>query len=232
MKSVKTIGALIVTISLLALAGMGGLYFQEKATNYQLTSENKKQNQIIQSYETKVQKLETQSRDLETQSRDLETQINELETKESIVSSERSSDQEAKEYESTAETDNQVSNTTDFQEIVTEVFTTLYDFTPKTFKDRQEELVTHFSKELVDKFFNETGDYTDSNGVTSEIEDINIYVGTEEESILEGLVHVKYKSKLTEGEWNSAIDLLRVSYNTKEKQIVSLETVIVGIKDE
>lgn len=225
MKSVKTIGALIVTISLLALAGMGGLYFQEKATNYQLTAENKKQNQLIQSYETKVQKLETQSRDLETQ-------INELETKESIVSSERSSDQEAKEYESTAETDNQVSNTTDFQEIVTEVFTTLYDFTPKTFKDRQEELVTHFSKELVDKFFNETGDYTDSNGVTSEIEDINIYVGTEEESILEGLVRVKYKSKLTEGEWNSAIDLLRVSYNTKNKQIVSLETVIVGIKDE
>ena len=134
---------------------------------------------------------------------------------------EKEKNQEMKERLSNDEEDE---NYQSYQNVITDAMEVLFDFTPENFSERKEKVKQYFSSNLIENFFDPEGNYQNSNGVSSRINQLSIYNRTIQEDTLDGIVVVDYESSRDGGKWWKSTSFYQVSYDVKEKKIISFQS--------
>lgn len=115
-----------------------------------------------------------------------------------------------------------------YQDQVNDLFTTLFNYTPDNFSARKERGKAFLSEELMKDYFSNKQTYSDANGVTSQLKEIKIFTQTVQGTELNGLVMVKYESKVDGSSWTKGMNLFEVTYDPPTKKVTKIQNLGSG----
>lgn len=118
---------------------------------------------------------------------------------------------------------------TEFISVVTKLFGANLNFTPETFKNRKREVSGFLSEELSKEYFGESRKtYQDSNGTTSILESLEVYLKGVQNRELEAIVIVYHKSRQNGQDWNKGMNIFKVTFNSETKMVTEIENIGSG----
>ncbi|MGM0169753.1 hypothetical protein IGI39_004765 [Enterococcus sp. AZ135] len=175
-----------------------GLCSYEKVTNQKL----KKSNDQL---EAKIEKVTTQY-DVEKKKRSLSEKKN----KQLIAS--QITDKNSEVYQQ-------------FSSIVTNYFTSRFNYTPKDYEQSKESVKNLLSDDLYKKLFGDSFTYGDSNNVSSRLDKLEIFSGSvENNKIITGFLTVDYENKMAETDWYKNSEIYTVSYDLETQKITDIKS--------
>lgn len=111
----------------------------------------------------------------------------------------------------------------EFQDVVNNAFSALYNFEPDTMKDRKEASEPYLSDDLMSQYFNDQSVYGDSAGAESELLGVNLYTKTVQGTTINGFVVANYQSRMSGMEWTKGRNIFQVAYDTNTKKIMEIQ---------
>ncbi len=175
-----------------------GLFSYEKVINQKL----KKSNDQL---ETKIEKVKTQY-DVEKKKRSLSEKKN----KQLIAS--QITDKNSEVYQQ-------------FSSIVTNYFTSRFNYTPKDYEQSKESVKDLLSDDLYKKLFGDSFTYGDSNNVSSRLDKLEIFSGSvENNKTITGFLTVDYENKMAETDWYKNSEIYTVSYDLETQKITDIKS--------
>ena len=175
-----------------------GLFSYEKVTNQKL----KKSNDQL---ETKIEKVKTQY-DVEKKKRSLSEKKN----KQLIAS--QITDKNSEVYQQ-------------FSSIVTNYFTSRFNYTPKDYEQSKESVKDLLSDDLYKKLFGDSFTYGDSNNVSSRLDKLEIFSGSvENNKTITAFLTVDYENKMAETDWYKNSEIYTVSYDLETQKITDIKS--------
>lgn len=116
-----------------------------------------------------------------------------------------------------------VDSNSEFINIVTKLFEANLNFTPENYADRKKEVSSYLSKDLNRDYFGQNRDtYLESNDTTSQLISLEIYPKLKNDTNIEGLIVVQYKSKKIDQKWSTGINIFKVTYDGESKKLIKI----------
>ncbi|GMG66728.1 hypothetical protein [Tetragenococcus halophilus] len=110
----------------------------------------------------------------------------------------------------------------DFTQVVNKTFEGLYNFTPEDMTQRKEKVAPYLSDDLMKQYFSDRETYGDSDHVSSQLLEVQLYQNLEGSSTSNGLVVVQYESSLEDETPTKATNIFEVSYTEKDKKLTKI----------
>ncbi|MDT2525141.1 hypothetical protein P7D73_18210 [Enterococcus raffinosus] len=214
MKKKRNVDFKIVLIGILSIIvlTLSGFFFVENKNIKSISAQNEIKDQ-------QISKLKNDNKVLNTNNTSLEKKYDQAQKTIRNTTVVENNNPESKNYKS-------------FSDTTYKTFTGLYNFKPKSYKNRKDILKPLISDKLYNRYFSNEAYYGDSNGTTSEVISIDVYNKTIQDNTLNGLVVVKYQSKSGDNDFKKSTDLYQISYDVLSNKVTEITSLGTGIQGD
>lgn len=120
----------------------------------------------------------------------------------------------------------------EYEKTVKELFETLINFSPSNYGEKKKQAENYYSDELKKQFQGDQRNYSDSNGVTSKLEYIDIFSKSVQEGEMKGIVVEEHESGMSTDTMKKGRAMFLVSYDINTKKITELKNLGSGVAVE
>lgn len=120
----------------------------------------------------------------------------------------------------------------EYEQTVKDLFETLINFSPSTFGEKKKEAENYYSDDLKAQFQGDSRSYSDSNGVTSKLEYIDVFSKSVQEGEMKGIVVEEHESGMSADTMKKGRAMFLVSYDINTKKITELKNLGSGVAIE
>ena len=110
-----------------------------------------------------------------------------------------------------------------FNRVATKFFEVMNNFKPKTYGQRKDGVKDLISDKLYQQYFSNKGTYGDSNSVSANLNQLNLYTQSKQGQNMKGLAVVSYQSKSGDNDWQKATVLYQVTFDTTTDRITAVQ---------
>ncbi|MFT8605485.1 hypothetical protein [Lactiplantibacillus plantarum] len=110
-----------------------------------------------------------------------------------------------------------------FNTVVTKFFDVMNNFKPKTYGQRKDGVKNLIADKLYQQYFANKGTYGDSNSVSAKLNQLNLYTQCKQGQNMKGLAVVSYQSKSGDNDWQRAMVLYQVTFDTTTNRITAVQ---------
>lgn len=111
----------------------------------------------------------------------------------------------------------------EYEKTVKELFETLINFTPSNYGEKKEQAENYYSDELKNQFQGDKRNFSDSNGVTSTLEYIDVFSKSVQDGEMKGIVVEEHESGMSSDTMQKGRAMFLVSYDINTKKITELK---------
>lgn len=117
----------------------------------------------------------------------------------------------------------------EYEKVAKDLFETLLNFTPSNYGEKKKQAEAFYSDELREQFKGDSRSYQDSNGVSSELEYIDVFSKSVQEGEMKGIVVEEHKSGMSSDTMKKGRSMFLVSYDINTKKITELKNLGSGV---
>lgn len=117
----------------------------------------------------------------------------------------------------------------EYEKVAKDLFETLLNFTPSNYGEKKKQAEAFYSDELREQFKGDSRSYQDSNGVSSELEYIDVFSKSVQEGEMKGIVVEEHKSGISSDTMKKGRSMFLVSYDINTKKITELKNLGSGV---
>lgn len=110
-----------------------------------------------------------------------------------------------------------------FNEVSKNFMKAMFDFSPNSYKERKEKLTPLISDELLNQYFPKNGHYGDSNGVTSKVDELNIYAQAVQGENMNGIAVITFESKSGDSAFTKQTEIYQLTMDTKTNKLIKVQ---------
>lgn len=111
----------------------------------------------------------------------------------------------------------------EYEKTVKELFETLINFTPSNYGEKKKQAENYYSDELKNQFQGDKRNFSDSNGVTSTLEYIDVFSKSVQDGEMKGIVVEEHESGMSSDTMKKGRSMFLVSYDINTKKITELK---------
>lgn len=111
----------------------------------------------------------------------------------------------------------------EYEKTVKELFETLINFTPSNYGEKKKQAENYYSDELKNQFQGDKRNFSDSNGVTSTLEYIDVFSKSVQDGEMKGIVVEEHESGMSSDTMQKGRAMFLVSYDINTKKITELK---------
>lgn len=112
----------------------------------------------------------------------------------------------------------------EYEKTVKELFETLINFTPSNYGEKKKQAENYYSDELKNQFQGDKRNFSDSNGVTSTLEYIDVFSKSVQDGEMKGIVVEEHESGMSSDTMQKGRAMFLVSYDINTKKITELKS--------